>query len=293
MQLLDIIEITSSHQHAIDWARRCGLLRQVVPCIICREAMTPTPNNEAPDFEAMHCRSCHLKKSIRCDSLFFRGNLSIKKIILLLYFFSKNTSNAEAARELDLTDKTVTQWYSRFRKVCIWYFEVLARDEVLGGLNSIVEIDESLITRRKYNRGRVVSKRWVFGAIERREDGQYRSFVEFVENRREDTLLEIIRRRIAPGTTIISDGWAAYRNLGQYNYCHQVINHSENFVDPANRSIHTQNIENNWKNIKRWLRNKGTNLGSAFHEYLLEYLYKKRYAEDVFVALINHIAQMH
>jgi transposase-like protein len=169
---------------------------------------------------------------------------------------------------------------------------VPARNEVLGGANSIVEIDESLIARRKYNRGRAISNRWVFGAIERRADGEYRSFVEFVENRREETLLEIIRRRIAPGTTIVSDGWAAYRNLARHNYHHQVINHSANFVDPVNRSIHTQNIENNWKNIKRWLRNKGTNLGSNLHEYLLEYMYKKRHANDVFAAVVSHLVQM-
>ena len=54
--------------------------------------------------------------------------------------------------------------------------------------------------------------------IERREDGVYRSFVKFVSNRTEATLLQVIQRGIMPGTTIISDGWAAYRNLDQHGF---------------------------------------------------------------------------
>ncbi|KAJ8964757.1 hypothetical protein NQ314_004648 [Rhamnusium bicolor] len=75
--------------------------------------------------------------------------------------------------------------------------------ENIGGPNKIVEIDEAKIGKRKYNRGRYLEGQWVFGAIERETK---RFFLEAVEQRNIDTLLDIIKQRILPGTTVHSDG---------------------------------------------------------------------------------------
>jgi hypothetical protein len=66
-----------------------------------------------------------------------------------------------------------------------------------------------------------------------------------VSDRSAATLLPIIRRYCLPGTTIISDCWAAYNALAQdINFEYLRVNHSINFSDPDNNIIHTQNIEN-------------------------------------------------
>ena len=246
--------------------------------------MVVNTTSDPPDFEVFRCPKCHVKKSIRSHSLAFRTNLSLGSILLLIHYWSVDANNKIAARELQVTSKTVTHWYNICRRICTDRLE----RTMIGGLGVVVEIDESLIARRKYHRGRLVPERWVFGGVERRATGEQKRFVEFVSNRTKATLLEVIRRRIAPETTVMSDGWAAYRDLSQYNYRHFVVNHSKNFVNPQIREVHTQNVENQWRQLKRWLRSKGTNIGDV-QSYLDEWLYRKQ-ALNVFDDIIASLA---
>ena len=42
----------------------------------------------------------------------------------------------------------------------------LQQRPIIGGLEHIVEIDESLLVRRKYNVGHLVREQWVFGGYD-------------------------------------------------------------------------------------------------------------------------------
>ena len=83
----------------------------------------------------------------------------------------------------------------------------------VGGVNKIVEIDESKFGKRKYHRGHRVEGQWVFGGVER-DSG--RCFLIPVEKRDKETLLNIIKEWIAPGTTIISDCWKVNKTLNLF-----------------------------------------------------------------------------
>ena len=74
--------------------------------------------------------------------------------------------------------------------------------EKIGGVGKIVEIDESKFGKRKFHKGRRVDGVWVFWGIERETK---RCFFTTVADRTRETLLEIIKNNIQPGTTIISD----------------------------------------------------------------------------------------
>ena len=155
---------------------------------------------------------------------------------------------------------------------------------------TIVELDESVISKRKYSRGRLMKEQWVFGGIQRAISGVKPFFMEMVPNRTAMTLLEVIKRRIATGTTIMTDGWRSYGTISRHNgYTHFVVNNSVNFVDQTGRNVHTQNVENQWKHLKTWLRRKGTNLGQNINDYLLEYVFKKKSA-DIFDAILHLLA---
>ena len=109
--------------------------------------------------------------------------------------------------------------------------------EKLGGPNNIVEVAESKFGRRKYHRGHPVKGQWVFGGVERQSG---RTFLVPVPDRTADTLVAIIRDWIEPGTTVITDSWAAYRNLESLGFTHRTVKHPIHFVDP-DTGAHTNN----------------------------------------------------
>jgi transposase-like protein len=282
----DIIESTETRSEAIQWARHKGLLYSTFQCNGCQCQMNLETFEDQPDYESFRCPKCHARRSIRVDSIFFDSRLSIQKIMLLVYNWGVNRDINDVSRELELSANTVRSWYSKIRgRVCKHSTWETAHPPI-GGFGKVVEIDESVVSRRKYHRGRLVKEKWVFGGVERCAGTSKPFFIELVPNRTANTLLEVIQRRIAPGTTIMSDGWRAYRNIPRYKqYRHLAVNHSKNFVDPSNCEIHTQNVENQWRHLKSWLRKKGTNLGDNISQYLLEYCFKK-HNNDVFGALL-------
>ena len=77
-----------------------------------------------------------------------------------------------------------------------------------------------------------------------------------VPDRRLETLEPIARRWILPGSRIISDGWRSYDLLNQLDFgvYDHVIVHQRNFVDPADETIHMQNIGKTWQRAKRKLK---------------------------------------
>ena len=49
--------------------------------------------------------------------------------------------------------------------------------------------------------------------------------------------------KVAPGTRIITDGWAAYKGIEKLGFLWDWVNHKENFVKPGHPDVHTNTIE--------------------------------------------------
>ena len=92
-------------------------------------------------------------------------------------------------------------------------------------------------------------------------------FLVEVPDRKRETFEAMIRQYILPGSHTVSDGWASYRNIEDIDngvYTHDIIVHETNFVDPADETIHTQNVENLWMRVKRKLRRQFGTLEQLF-----------------------------
>ena len=66
----------------------------------------------------------------------------------------------------ELSRNTIAHWYEICREACMDWMDARVNDGKMGGPVSVVEVDEAMIGRRKYNRGRLVQGTWVLGIID-------------------------------------------------------------------------------------------------------------------------------
>ena len=120
---------------------------------------------------------------------------------------------------------------SYLREVCA--ANLLANSMQIGGPNISVELDESFFTKCKNHQGRVFSQQRLF---ERWCRETKECFVYTVPDHSTPTLLSIVQASIRPGTTLMSDMWAAYDGIAAMGFQHLMVNYTLNFVDPSTYS---------------------------------------------------------
>ena len=223
-------------------------------------------------------RGCQKYRSVRQGNRFFHftdvngrlnSKLTLCQILELAYLFVLNIPNLTAVAMSGRGRECVTDWFHLCREVCSEIVSVNRRGQMVGTVESPVQIDEAYFAgRRKYNRGRFlegdnpaeeedpnpvqnnrnhgrrIDGRWVFGL---KKGMDVRLFV--VEKRDRATLEPIIKREVAPESVIHSDEWPAYNQLNAAGFVHSTVNHQRNYVDP-NTGVHTQNIERLWLDAK-------------------------------------------
>ncbi|PSN42804.1 hypothetical protein C0J52_20542 [Blattella germanica] len=140
----------------------------------------------------------------------------------------------------------------------------------------VVQVDESVVTRRKYNRGRLVKEQWVVGIY---DTSLRRGIVLFVSRRDRQTLVPLIRDYVLPGTTIYTDGWSGYTGLNRAGYTHMVVNHRDHFVDPTTGAC-TNAVEGYWSKLKGFLRQTNTLKSTLLPEHIDEFMWREAYCQD-------------
>ena len=271
------------------WCIKVGLLR---PQPECRRHRRARQLASRPERCALiwTCSGCRDRVSATEGSVFFGAHLSLGRVLILAMCFAHGSSYEDTRRacifsgeEGLLSNRTISGYFDILRDRLVdtassYYGSGLK----IGGPGAVVQVDEALIGRRKYNRGRVVQGTWVLGMIT--EDGHVR--MEVCERRDGQTLKQIIQKHVAPGSIIHTDGWRAYQGLESLGYGHQVVNHSREFV--ADDGTHTQRIESQWRALRRRFSPGGVRHEDIGH-HLCEYLWRRRCkqdGQDPFVALV-------
>jgi hypothetical protein len=163
-------------------------------------------------------------------------------------------------------------------------------DRMIGGEGIIVEIDESKF-HNPHTADPQVNARvgWVFGGVER--TAERRLFIERVEDRSADTLLAVIRRRVRPGSIILSDCWRAYDNIQpELGLEHWRVNHALAFVDPLT-GAHTNTIEGTWRGLKLAIPQR-QRTEMTIDGYLLEFMWRRENQSDEWAALLRCLREI-
>ena len=251
----------------IEFSQNHGLILKECKCSSCGENSRLDLNKKAWRCDRSFAKSkkkrkrCSFKVSIFHDSWFDHSHVDAETNLRFCYLYLSDYFSYDLARTeiRGITNTTICDWASFIREVIVNW--VVRRQKKIGGEGKIVEIDESKFGKRKYNVGKLVIGKWVFGGLCR----ETRDFFAIpVEKRNSPTLLQCIRDYIEPGTTIISDCWKAYDCLSEEGFTHLKVNHKLNFVDPKTKA-HTNNIERKWRDLKsrvpRYGRREGFFIG--------------------------------
>lgn len=171
------------------------------------------------------------------------------------------------------------------------HFHLVIRHRQLSGE---VEIDESLFGRKiKHNRGNPHGSMrvWVFGMVERSTN----TIIMYpVCDRKEETLLTVIKRHIKPGSRIYSDGWASYCHLNDHGYEHFTVIHKysfrkkyRNIVTGEIVEVHTNRIEGSWKHAKDHFKKMSGTKGPQFEGHLAEIMWRSQAKSKIYAAFFD------
>jgi transposase-like protein len=157
------------------------------------------------------------------------------------------------------------------------------------------------MSKRKHNVGREVPEKWVFGLY---DVHQKIGVLEFVENKKQETLFPIIKKYIRGATIIHSDSASMYVNNAQQQshivnistipmppYQHVWVNHTMNFVDPITGAC-TNHVEGFWKNAKQKNKAMSGTTAELLPSYLDEFQWRQMYGKKTSQVFDNILAQI-
>ncbi|KAG0438095.1 hypothetical protein DMUE_3307 [Dictyocoela muelleri] len=143
-----------------------GIIVNTMLCPLCGDGtrMSYVKRKPSPDSFYWVCKkTCRFSCSVRKNSLFEGTKLQMKTIFLIMYKYIKRSSFQDISYELQIDRGTVSE-YAYLVREAICDYMVTTSDKIGGynadGSSKIVEIDESLFFKRKYNRGPLTDGQW-------------------------------------------------------------------------------------------------------------------------------------
>jgi transposase-like protein len=226
-------------------------------------------------------KSCRRKVSCLKDGFFSKSRLPVHDTLLLAYLWLTGDSYSSALAKTTHSTHTIVDYYSYFRQLVA--DSLNDEDWTIGGEDIIIEIDESKFGKRKHNRGKRIEGAWVIGGIERTAERKF--FVQVVENRNRETIIDVLSKHILPGSIVHTDCWKGYIGIDeQLPIEHRTVNHKEGFVD-GDTGVHTNTIEGKWAGLKRRITLRGR-VKETLPDYLFEQIWRKRNENRLWAAFV-------
>lgn len=251
-------------------------------CTKCRGKLYPINRRVA-----YACQKGHQVYPL-AGTIFEKSTTPLSSWFFAIYLMSQTRAGVSAKmleRILGVTYKTAWRMFKKIREIM---------DEDVRALQGEVEVDETWIGGKDWFNG----KHWwsefkprprelLVGLMER--GGRVK--MSKIANADPTTLTFQVSHHVLKGSRVITDGHVGYRFLPRFGYRHNFVNHSKHFVEKDNPSVHTQNIEGFWGQLKRGITGSYRHVSPKYLEsYCNEYAFRFNHRkEDVFSALIERI----
>lgn len=143
-----------------------------------------------------------------------RRRISRQKYSIIFNSFVADTSALTASEIAGVNRKTADRYYRLFRSAI---YERAHTERKVCNLRNGIELDESYFGPRRVRgkRGRGAGRKIiVFGLLKR--DGAV--YTQIIPSTQRKEVMPIIRKVVASGSDIYSDGWRSYDALAVYGY---------------------------------------------------------------------------
>ena len=242
-----IVRQCSSPRRAIEWFLQYIIADNVPQCSRCRILMSVVRLSGVPI--RWRCHRCRKSLTIFHGTIFEGKRTPFHKVLLALLLIYLQIPQM-TVRYLCAISRPTISYYERITRI-ISLVDSTQIQVRLGGPGIRVQIDEALLRKRKYKRGKQKPQIWIFGVIQEGSREDQRLFLKRVKTRSASELIPLIQAVILPGSTIISDEWRAYRGLSKLGFTHKTVNHSEAFRNEDGDN--TNLIEGIWSHLRRSL----------------------------------------
>ena len=193
------------------------------------------------------CNDCKAMFTVKVGTVMEGSKLPYRAWAVGIYLFTTNLkgiSSMKLHRELKIGQKAAWFMLARLRK---------AYEAEIGPFTGPIEVDETHIGGKRRNMPKAkrrtlegrgpVGKTTVIGAKDRASN---KVIAKTVETRDTETLHDFVGGVAAPGATVYTDDWRAYRGMP---FHHEAVNHSAG--EYVRGVAHTQGIEAHWSSFKR------------------------------------------
>ncbi|KAG0426762.1 hypothetical protein DMUE_5949 [Dictyocoela muelleri] len=160
---------------------RLNVIPKEKHCPFCKEKMKVYGKHKG----YFYCkRKCKIKLSRRYGTILENTKITFKKFIILChYYFNKTLITKNLLRDVKISRSLITKFkYKIEHKIKLFNQK---QNLKMGGIGSIVEVDESLMASAKYGKEKYPEHTWVFGIVER-EAG--RCYIKVVDDRNKANL---------------------------------------------------------------------------------------------------------
>ena len=177
-----------------------------------------------------------------------RRRISRQKYSILYAGFVADIAAITVAKIAHVNRKTADRYYRIFREVILIAARTERREQ---NLHNGIELDESYFGAKRIRgkRGRGAGGKIIVFGLLKREGSVY---TQIVSSAQRAELMPIIRRVVASGSEIYSDGWRSYDALAIYGYNHKKVRHAENEFARED-GTHINGVESYWSWMKRRL----------------------------------------